>query len=200
VAKIPMRRHAMRFDFGGPRPTRIYVNVKPAKNKTPIFLSLREEDVVKAITLHGIGDTQRCAMACCVDRLKTLFPHKVIMIDWSQSRAHVVTKVKSNQMPSECVPYRHRSSIAEQFDRGVAGHRKVISAIRAAGGELVIKLTPVTTGRPKKKEQRSKNQGSHKPLTAAERASRSLPRGAVRRIARAMAAVTGEQRRIAANI
>lgn len=182
------RRHIMRFDLGGPRPVVHHVKVVKSKSKLPVDLELDGDDVRRAMALKGHGDATRCAGAVCGKRLAYLFPHPVLFIDWTQSRAYVVTKLDKNGMPSECVCYIHRDEVAKLFDRP-SGYKQLLKVIEDNGGTLKIKLTPSRLHARASGGARTSSGDSRRPMTAAERAARSLPRGIAGRIFRTVSMV-----------
>lgn len=193
------RRHIMRFDLGGPRPIVHYVKVVRPRSKQPVDLELSADDVRIAMAQKGHGDAQRCAGAVCVKRLKGRFSHPALFIDWTPSRAYVVNKLDKNGMPAECICYVHRDNVANLFDRP-AGYKQLLNIIQSKGGELKIKLTPAVI--------RARGDGGHKPdrqggikgpMTAAEKAARSLPRGVAGRIFRSVGMVEAALARTAAS-
>lgn len=182
------RRHIMRFDLGGPRPIVHHVKVVRAKSKEPVELELSADDVRIAMAQKGHGDAQRCAGAVCVKRLKGRFSHPALFIDWTQSRAYVTTKLDKNGMPAECVCYQHRDHVAEMFDRP-SGYKMLLKAIEANGGALKIKLRPARLHPRGSGGHLPDRGGNHRPLSAAERAARSLPRGIAGRVFRTQSMV-----------
>lgn len=196
--KTATRRHIMRFDLGGPRPIIHHVKVVRPKSLAPVPISLTSQDVLIAVAQKGHGDASRCAGAVCGKRHGHLFPHPVLFIDWTPSRAYVVTKLDKNGMPSECVTYIHRDEVASLFDRP-SGYKQLLKQIDSNGGELKITLTPAHLYARNDGGKKPNRTGSNRPLTAAERAARSLPRGIAGRVFRTQAMVEAALTRKTAN-
>jgi hypothetical protein len=132
-------RHPFRFHIEGiEKPLVFYAKVVDAKEI--VRLDLKLEDVQQS----KIANTQKCSMALCAKRQEKAFPHAVMgLIDWTYSRAWVVSKTDDKGFPSECVLYGHNDIIARLNDTE-AGRKKLISLLKAKGNRTV-NLYPVKT-------------------------------------------------------
>ncbi len=193
---ISSRRHIMRFDLGGPRPMVHPVKVARPKSKEVVKIELSADDVRIAMAQKGHGDAQRCAGAVCTQRHSHRFPHPVHYIDWTQSRAYVITKLDKLGMPAECISYVHHDNVAELFDKP-SGYKQLLKVIQENGGALKISLRPDRV-RPRASGGRNGVSGSKAPMTAAQRAKVSVPRGIHGRIFRTQGMVEAALARKAA--
>lgn len=141
-------KHPFRFRLLDGRSVTFWAKVKPAKE--PVALTLKAEHVQESMKVGGQGSTNSCTMAICAKRQANEFPHPVDgFIDWTYSRAHVVTKTRANGAPVECVVYEHRDDIAYLNDiKG--GQKKLLSDLRK-NGDKTITLNPM-----RKHESRSR--------------------------------------------
>jgi hypothetical protein len=85
-----------------------------------------------------------------------LFPHPVEgYVDWTYSRAYVVSKVKqSDGMPSQCVVYRHDSDIAK-FNDSKNGQALLLKKLEA-DGPMQVRLLPIGASKRKAKSRYSR--------------------------------------------
>ncbi len=148
-------KHPFRFQIPGrDKPLTFWAKVRHAKEH--VELKLTAKDVIRSMQLKGTGNTQTCSMALCAKRLASEFPHPVSgFIDWSYSRAHVVTKVRSDGTPSECVVYRHDDDVAHLNDEP-EGQKRLLSELKK-NGDMLIRLHPIN---PKTKGKSGKRTGS----------------------------------------
>lgn len=110
----------------------------PAKS---VILTVKPEHVRKSIRREGVGDTANCSMAVCAVDHEGAFPHKVEgHIDWTYTRAFVVSKVDRNGLASECYVYDHHDDVAQLNDTK-GGQQKLLTKLEA-DGPLQIVLTP----------------------------------------------------------
>jgi hypothetical protein len=106
-----------------------------------VTLVVKPEHVLKSIRRKGVGDTANCSMAICAVDNAEAFPHQVEgHIDWTYTRAFVVSRVDRNGLPSECVVYDHNDDIARLNDSN-NGQRKLLRQLEA-DGPREITLTP----------------------------------------------------------
>ena len=140
-------RHPFTISFTMPDGT-VVDQKQFAKVKTPrsaVEVTLTEADVLKSIAAQGAGNSMTCSMAMCVNRLRSSFPHPVPphgFIEWQYRTAFVVSKVdRRTKMPIECYRYLHNSDIAHINDTP-ACQQQLLRMVRAAGGEITIRLSP----------------------------------------------------------
>lgn len=154
-------RHPFYFQIPGQKPLTFRAKVADAKRSAT--LRLTAEDVRNSIAQKGVGNTQTCSMAICAKRQEAAFSHPVTgYVDWTNTRAYVVSKLNSDGTPSECVVYRHYDNIARLNDTE-GGQRKLLYDL-ITNGDRDITLVPVTaepkgrggkaTGTGKKRKQR----------------------------------------------
>lgn len=142
-------RHAFRFKIDVEGQSKILTAMAKIRYaRKSAKLTLTTEDVRRSIKLKGAGNTQTCPMAICAKRHASAFSHPVDgYIDWQYSRAYVVSKVsKETGMPIECVPYEHSDDIAKLND-SKGGQEKLLRMLEA-GGDRIIRLTPVKRRKP----------------------------------------------------
>lgn len=120
------------------------ISVRVVAARVPVTLRLTAEDVSRSIKLGGRGNTQTCSMAVCALRQAPEFDHDVEgFIDWSGTRAYVVSKVNAKTgFPEECVVYRHHDDIADLNDTD-GGQRRLLEDLNT-NGDRDIKLYPIT--------------------------------------------------------
>lgn len=106
-----------------------------------VSLTVEAKHVRRSIERDGIGDTANCSMAVCTCQHADAFPHAVEgHIDWTYTRAFVVSKVNRHGLPSECYVYDHNDEIARMNDsRG--GQLKLLKLLEE-NGPRTITLTP----------------------------------------------------------
>ena len=109
--------------------------------KKEALLTLTAADVANSIERDGVGNTQTCSMAVCANRQAEAFSHDTEgFIDWTYSRAYVVSKVNRSGLPSECYVYSHNDSIARMND-SPGGQRKLLAEL-TKNGSRSIRLIP----------------------------------------------------------
>jgi len=97
--------------------------------------------VERSIRREGVGDTANCAMAVCAGDHADKFPHAVEgHIDWTYTRAFVVSKVGRNGLPTECYVYDHNDEIARLND-SKNGQLKLLKQLQEHGPRTIT-LTP----------------------------------------------------------
>lgn len=103
-----------------------------------VVLTLRPEHVKKSIKREGVGDTANCTMAICASDHATSFPHAVEgHIDWTYTRAFVVSKVNRDGLPTECYVYDHRDDIA-RFQDTAGGQTRLLSFLEKMGERQIV--------------------------------------------------------------
>jgi len=113
-------------------------------------------------------------MAVCARREKTAFGHPVEgYIDWTYTRAWVVSQCDKNGMPSVCYVYEHSDGIGRLNDT-LGGQKKLLAELEAEGGERIIHLRPAKRDTHGKTKRGSARDGSR---------TRVQPRGAKQRFA-----------------
>ena len=141
-------KHPFRFQIDGQKPVTFWAKVIAATKS--VSLRLTAADVRRSIKLRGAGNTQTCSMALCAKRQASAFPHAVEgYIDWTYSRAHVVTKTRADGTPAECVVYTHGDNIAHLNDEKGGQIRLLEDLLRNGDREITLRSTP-----PKKKKTR----------------------------------------------
>lgn len=106
-----------------------------------VTLTIKPEHVLKSIRRKGVGHTANCAMAICTTDHTESFPHKVEgHIDWTYTRAFVVSKVDRNGLPSECYVYDHWDDVARLNDT-LNGQQKLLRQLQEEGPRQIT-LTP----------------------------------------------------------
>lgn len=172
-----MPRKATRHSFGfkvrtNDGETRIIkAKAKMIKARKPVTLVLTAEDVESSIKQGGVGNTQTCSMAICAKRLAHAFPHPVDgYIDWTYSRAYVVTKVR-NGLPIECVAYTHYDDIAKIND-SKNGQKKLLADLKANGPRTVRLFPAPATARRETGRPRGKDDGSRTKIASSYGAKR----------------------------
>lgn len=135
---VAPQRHFFNFQVDGAAD----VSRFPARVRYPrktVDLYLTAEHVLAAIEAKGWGNPMKCAGAFCARAHK--FPHAVDgYVDWLDSRAYVVSKVK-NRLPYECFGYTHRHpEISKLFDTKVGAYR--LLEMIEQNGPIHIRLTP----------------------------------------------------------
>jgi hypothetical protein len=139
--KFMNERHPFHFQVIGGKTITIWANVVPATDK--VTLRLTAADVRQSIGLNGVANTQTCSMAVCAKRQAGAFKHVVQgYIDWTYTRAYVVTKLDKNGMPRECVVYCHRDDVAKLNDT-LGGQRRLLADLEK-NGDRDICLLPIT--------------------------------------------------------
>jgi len=119
-----------------------------------VAITLKSEHVERSMELGGIGHTATCSMAVCGTEHADQFPHHVEgHIDWTYTRAYVVSKVdRETGLPTECYVYEHNDSVA-QLNDSAAGQMKLLKKLRE-DGPRTITLSPYrvrsAVGRPGK--------------------------------------------------
>lgn len=140
----------------------------------PVTLVLEAHHVQKAIDLGGVGNTACCAMAVCATMHADKFPHFVEgHIDWSYSRAYVVSKLDKFNHPTECVCYEHTDEIAKLNDT-LAGQRKLLAMIER-DGPITVTLKPYRKRAPDGQDTR---ENKSKAKTGARDPIKRLGKGA----------------------
>lgn len=115
----------------------LWAKVRHAKSS--VLLRLTADDVRKSIKQKGAGNGHSCSMSICAKRQADDFPHEVEgYIDWSYSRAYVVSKVNKEGIPIECVVYRHDDDVAPLND--TPGGQKELLALLLANGDRYVRL------------------------------------------------------------
>jgi hypothetical protein len=113
------------------------------KNATrAVTLTVKPEHVLKSIRRNGVGGTANCAMAVCAVDHANAFPHPVEdHIDWTYSRAFVVSKIdRRTGLPIECVVYDHHDDVARLND-SKNGQQKLLRRLQEEGPRQIT-LTP----------------------------------------------------------
>lgn len=113
--------------------------VIPAKKN--VLLNLTANHIRRSIKLHGVGNVATCTMAVCTVQHADKFSHPVEgYIDWTYTRAYVVSKVDKNGLPCECYCYEHSDEIAKLNDTS-NGQRDLLKRI-LRDGPMTIELRP----------------------------------------------------------
>lgn len=122
---------------------RTFVHRCPVRYATkPVDIILEADHVRKSIKLKGVGNTQTCSMSVCVLNHEDKFPHPVEgFVDWSYSRAVVVTSLDKAGWPNKAIEYRHYSKIAPLND-SLDGQRKLLQILEE-NGPITIHLLPI---------------------------------------------------------
>jgi len=106
-----------------------------------VSLTVKPEHVKRSIQREGVGDTANCAMAVCAGDHAASFPHAVEgHIDWTYTRAFVVSRVARNGLPTECYVYDHNDEIARLND-SKNGQLKLLKQLQEEGPRTIT-LTP----------------------------------------------------------
>ncbi len=143
MSKFRPYKHPFRFQLGTGKVITFWAKVVDAKK--PVTLRLTADDVRQSIALRGAGNTQTCSMAVCAKRQAKAFPHPVEgFIDWTYSRAYVVSKTRIDGTPSECVVYRHGDDVAHLND-AKNGQKRLLRSL-LLNGDREITLTRMTNG------------------------------------------------------
>lgn len=153
MSKKNFRTHRHPFRFQIPGQGQCITSWAKVRNaKKPVTLSLRAEDVERAILLKGVGNTQTCTMAVCAKRQSSAFPHAVEgYIDWLYRTAFVVSKVsKETGLPTECFVYEHKDTIAQLNDTK-GGQEKLLELLKKHG-DRQIRMFPPTENRDRSGE------------------------------------------------
>jgi hypothetical protein len=153
-------RHTFVFKLGeGEDQKTITAKAQLRRGRKVVELVLTAADVRRSIKLQGVGNTQTCSMAVCAKRHADRFPHAVEgYIDWTYSRAYVVSKVSAEtKLPTVCVVYAHNDDIAKLNDS--KDGQKALLADLEANGDRVIRLFPIKarTGQPKGRPEGKRN-------------------------------------------
>lgn len=142
MTKTPTRkpnRHQFRFKpEGGGAIIKCWAIVRNAKKNVELLLT--SAHVLRSIKLQGQGNTQKCAMAICSKEHGSSFPHPVLYIDWLDSKAFVVTKLKDG-LPCECVAYDHNDIVAKQFDTKT-GLETLLASLEKRGSKKITLYIP----------------------------------------------------------
>jgi hypothetical protein len=148
--------------------------VFPAKKAVTLILT--EQHVQRALELKGQGDAFNCGMAVCSRAHRDFFPHDFSYVEWCDSRAYFVTKVKDG-LPSECVVYKHYDDIAPLFD-DQAGMRRLLKELKT-NGPRTVRLHPWVV-RPKQ----TTSPGPRRIRDGSRIATRAAHKGAMKRFTR----------------
>lgn len=144
MAKVfsPMRHTFLyRWEDSNGKQHEIKAKAKVRNARHSVVLTVKPAHVEKSIRRHGVGDTANCAMAVCASDHADAFPHKVEgHIDWTYTRAFVVSKSDKNGLPIECYGYEHSDDIARLND-SPSGQQKLLRKLQDEG-PLQITLTP----------------------------------------------------------
>jgi len=174
-------RHAFRFKIEATGKV-VTFWAKVIEAKRDVYLPLKAEHVRESIRLKGVGNTQTCAMAVCARREKEAFSHPVEgYIDWTYTRAWVVSQTDRNGMPSICYVYEHSDGIGRLNDTP-GGQRQLLAELVAEGGERIVHLRAPSKSSGKNVKKDTRGRGAQDGSR-----SRVQPRGAKQRFAFAQA-------------
>lgn len=169
----------------------IKVPVKYADQGVDLLLDV--PDVERSIELKGVGDTATCSMAVCVTRHAPVFDRHGVTgdVDWTYTRAAIVSKTDKEGMPSECVVYGHNSDIAKYQDNA-AGQQRLLALLQQ-DGPMHIRLLPLKGKKARAAKKRRKADGivPRRPKRPSEPGKRL--RGAKLRYATAMRGLSPEE-------
>jgi hypothetical protein len=116
-----------------------WARVRHPSRAVPV--TVKAAHVERSIKRDGVGDTANCSMAICAVDHADAFPHAVEgHIDWTYTRAFVVSKVGRDGLPKECYVYDHNDEIARMND-SKGGQLKLLKLLQE-GGPRTITLTP----------------------------------------------------------
>lgn len=136
----------------------VFAKIRLAKK--PVDLVVTKEHILQALRQNGVGNSSKCAMAVCCYAQKDAFPHTVEgHVDWTRSRAYVVTKTKFG-LPSECVGYEHKDMVARDFD-SPAGLKRLLKKVERHGS-ITVRLLPY---HDREEDRARARKGSHKVTT-----------------------------------
>lgn len=172
MSKRKIRERGVVFRFKDYHGGIIPMHVKVRYATMPANVTVTEDDVIKSISLHGVGNCQTCTMACSVRRQPEQFNHPIAgngFVEWTKNRAYVVSKVSKDGQLLECVCYQHNDNIADLNDTA-GGQRKLLKQIQEKGPR-VVRLYPTKPERPREKGRpRGKNTGERSTPTRSLRA------------------------------
>ena len=158
--KFAAVRHAFLYKWEDPsgKLRQIKAWAKVRHPTRAVTLTVKPEHVERSMRLDGVGNTANCSMAVCAVDSASSFPHKVEgHIDWTYTRAFVVSKTNKDGLPTECYVYDHWDEIARLNDTQ-SGQQKLLKRLKEEGPRQIT-LTPK---RVRSKKGRS---GAHRPRT-----------------------------------
>jgi hypothetical protein len=126
-------KHYFTVPMTGKEVVRIPVRVVDAK--APVTLSRTIKDVLNGTA----GMAVTCANAICALRLNgSVFPHPVYMVEFTDHRAYVVSKLNKSGVPVQCYRYAHNEgAFQKQYD--TKGKNRLA---KMSGVEKDFTLTP----------------------------------------------------------
>ena len=138
-------RHPFLYEMQYPALDKFEVRKKFAKvrlAKKPVTMHLAEEHVLRSIKLGGVGNTAICSAAICTTQHADVFPHPVEgHIDFTYTRAFLVSKIDKIGLPVECYAYEHKHEDIARLNDTKGGQKKLLERIRR-DGPIAITLTP----------------------------------------------------------
>lgn len=121
--------------------------VPVVRGKASIVLLLTADHVRRSINQCGWGSCGTCPIALCVIDHSKHFKHQVhAMVDVTDRRIYIVSKLDKNGWPIECVAYDHQSEFPQTFDPTKQNERALNSLLKYldANGSIAIRLHPMT--------------------------------------------------------